>query len=505
MSGVTAWFSIPGLTGPERKQLRIAILEGASRESLRMALSDAEESRDYDALVRPADFATEVDELVRKAAREGWLEDLITAFVSQTDRQDLIDRVQAIATAAQARKAETASPIAAVGWGWKAAAAALVLAVGLAVFYLLSDRDPNFVVRLVEKAEPVGERSVFVARVAANASQAKRSTKTTNGQGEAYFHLELGSGQLYRFGVKMEASGECSFPAFTANDARQVVYELNEKNCRPDASGLLVRTEAPRQPDNVAAARVNLPIDLTARSRRAPLGLPGAPLVLDRRIYSLGFDPSIRSPRWVSFIVDTRNTLRVPRRVDAFLLDPVIPRAWQTDEGAYRQNNYDRGHLVRRSDALVGPTEADARAGEAEIYLYSVTVPQADATNRVTWLGVEEYTTQLSARVGQLYAIAGPIYPDLSKENGAYLTLGQSRTVVPLSLYRVLLRRASDGRWRAIAFLVPNDGSIGRDPEAYVTSVAAVEKATGLSFFPNLPAEEAGVLKANISLTDFES
>ena len=263
--------------------------------------------------------------------------------------------------------------------------------------------------------------------------------------------------------------------------------------------GLILQKAAP-QPDNLASVRARLPTDLRARRARAPLGLPAAPLILDRKYYTLGFDPSIKSPRWVGFTVDAARALQLRRLPDRPDFDPAIPPEWQTGEEVYRNNRYDRGALVRRADAAIGADETEARAADAEVYYFSVTVPQIDMTNRVTWSAVENYTTGLSALAGPVHVVAGPVYQD----SGAYLTLGQSRTAVPLSLYRVLLRRATDGNWRAIGFLVPNDGSGKRDHRSFATSVAAVEKLTGLTFFPDLPPEAAAALKANDSLEAFE-
>ena len=281
------------------------------------------------------------------------------------------------------------------------------------------------------------------------------------------------------------------------NVSQQVVAAIGR-------SDVTVSTAARQQPASIRTVAERLQANLTARRGRAPLGLPEAPLIVDRRIYTVGFDPAILSPRWVAFTVDARSTLQLRRLPLEWSFDPDIPRPWQTGEDAYRNNSYDRGHLVRRADALIGPTEADARASEVEINYYSVTVPQADQTNRTTWAAVEQYTTELSARLGPIYVVAGPVYPDLTVGSSAYLTLGSSRTAVPLYLYRVLLRRDARGRWRALAFLVPNDFSSSRDALQFVTSVSEVERLTGLRFFSGLPAAEATTLKSNLSPADFE-
>jgi DNA/RNA endonuclease G (NUC1) len=282
-----------------------------------------------------------------------------------------------------------------------------------------------------------------------------------------------------------------------------------ERNVRQQVFGAIgrgevaVSTAALQQPAETRTVAERLPANLAQRRARAPLGLPDAPLVVDRRVYTVGFDPAILSPRWVAFTVDARNTLDLPRRDRGWAFDPDIPRAWQTGPSTYRGNSYDRGNLIRRADALVGPSEADARASEAEIFYYSVTVPQTGRMNRTTWVAVEQYTTRLSERLGPIYVIAGPVYPDLTASNRTYLTLGSTGTTVPLYLYRVLLRRDADGRWRSLAFLVPNDFSTSGDALQFVTSVSEIERLTGLRFFSALPAAEAAALKSNASAAEF--
>lgn len=269
-------------------------------------------------------------------------------------------------------------------------------------------------------------------------------------------------------------------------------------------SDVVVRTAPLRQPAQIGAVAARVPADIARRRERAPLGLPNAPLIVDRRVYSVGFDPAILSPRWVAFTVDTKISLQLPRLATIYKLDPDIPAEWQTGSDAYRNNSYDRGQLVARQEALVGPSESDARASEAEIFYYSITVPTAGLTNRITWGAVERFTIELSRRLGPLHVVAGPVYPDLTARNGAYLTLGASRTAVPLYLYRVLLRRDSAGRWRSLAFLVPNDALSSRDALQFATSVSEIERLTGLNFFSDLPASEAEALKSNASPEVFE-
>jgi DNA/RNA endonuclease G (NUC1) len=246
-------------------------------------------------------------------------------------------------------------------------------------------------------------------------------------------------------------------------------------------------------------ASVSSPV-VVRYGHRPPFGLPAAPVVLERLYYTLGFDPGVRLMRWAAFTIDTPATTIAVRRAE-YRFDPEIPEALQTGDEAYRNNPYDRASMVRRSDSLIGGTpEMNARL-EEEAFYFSVTVPQPDVTNRRTWLAVEQFASNLSRTVGPIHTVAGPIFPQSDTESGALLVIGPQLTLVPIELFRVHLRDTVEG-WRSIAFVVPNDGMAVADPSEFVTSVAEVERLTGLTFFPDLdPADEA--IKENADLDAF--
>jgi hypothetical protein len=67
-----------------------------------------------------------------------------------------------------------------------------------------------------------------------------------------------------------------------------------------------------------------------------------------------------------------------------------------------------------------------------------------------------------------------------------------------------LLRRDGAGNWRALAFAVLNDGSVGSFvPESFVIAIRDLEARTGLLFFPDLAADEARRLKTDVDAASF--
>ncbi len=408
-------------------------------------------------------------------------------------------------------------------WAQRATLAVLVmLSIGAGHLWYTawrSNQQPNFIIGFHENDRPVVRQKVYLEKIVAQGADTNRYQDETNETGQVYFSLR--SGTLYSGGIQIdkdEQKRDCVFPAFIAEDhQRSIDHDVDTLQCEtlvafeaPSItrfSTLSIATERPISIDEtrLTAVRRNVlasneaPGDVQRRSR-APLGAPSAPIVVDHLFYTLGFDPTIRSPRWVLYRLEANEVVDLRRR-DNWQFDPLIPSDMQTGPEAYRRNPYDRGHLVPRRDASTGATEAEAQASSDQVYFYSAIVPQAENTNRDSWRHVEELTRELSQDLGTIYVIAGPVYPDLS-ENKARLAIGPDNTVVPLALFRVLLRQTGDGSWRSVGFLVPNDGSVESSPHEYLLSVEQIEKQTGLRLFPDLPGRQRSI-KRNASLDAF--
>lgn len=511
------------LEGAERRELREILQSAFDRQSLARALAESTPSRDFEDIVSKGPFSDELFQMIDRAEREGWLDQLERLLLETVPaRTDLIARTRTIVSQARTRAEQDASqPIAGAvrrvwnAW-WIAGGIAATAAVALGVYLIREDSNPNFIVKVVDgsPAAPVAEQTVFVGLASTEGVASDRVDRKTNQNGEAFFRVTLGSDRIYLGGVEVvtsSSSRHCQFPAFVVAEIRSITHNLQDLSCLtgPSAartlSGVRVASRTTVLPAPTTTDWMSrVPVDTTARSSRSPFGLPTAPVVLDRLYYSLGYDPSFRAPRWLAFTVDTQRTILLPRQGEVFRPDPDIPLELQSDRADYVGNPYDRGHLVWRADALWGDRgEEWARQAEREVYYYSTMVPQAEKTNQVTWLEIERFTAGASAKLGPIYVVAGPIYPPAAEGNMPFLVLGPGKTPVPTALFRVLLRKTADGTWRSLAFVVPNDGSIEPNPRAFAAPVTRVEREAGLVFFPNIPAADAGPLKANSDVARF--
>jgi endonuclease G len=91
--------------------------------------------------------------------------------------------------------------------------------------------------------------------------------------------------------------------------------------------------------------------------------------------------------------IDGRLARRPRREDDRWILDPRLPAGEQTGEDVYRDNDLDRGHLVRRLDPAWGSADFQVKAANDDTFHFTNCTPQHHAFNagRTLWLGLEDY------------------------------------------------------------------------------------------------------------------
>ncbi len=88
--------------------------------------------------------------------------------------------------------------------------------------------------------------------------------------------------------------------------------------------------------------------------------------------------------------IDGNQEKAVPRRGTRWKLDPRIPAEYQADNSLYRNNDLDRGHLVRRLDPVWG-SDAIAKQANQDTFHYTNAAPQHKNLNQRIWLELEDY------------------------------------------------------------------------------------------------------------------
>ncbi len=205
--------------------------------------------------------------------------------------------------------------------------------------------------------------------------------------------------------------------------------------------------------------------------------------------YVLSYSRDRGIPNWVSWHVSKDWLGNAPRQ-DDFRSDATLPEGWYRVTGSsYSGSGFDRGHNTPSADRT--KTEEDNSA----TFLMTNMTPQAPDLNRETWARMENYTRSLVEKGQEVYVIMGSYGIGGTGSNGTAKKIDEGRVTVPSRVWKVMLvlpdgendlsRITADTR--VIAVNAPNVMSVRGDWSTYITTVDAIEKATGYDFFSALP------------------
>lgn len=139
-----------------------------------------------------------------------------------------------------------------------------------------------------------------------------------------------------------------------------------------------------------------------------------------------------------------------PRRdSDKWILDPRIPISEQTGEDVYRDNDLDRGHLVRRLDPAWG---SQSVAAVDDTFHFTNCAPQHHEFNagRTLWLGLEDYVLQNAVTSDlKVSVLSGPVLDD---DDPQYRGVA-----LPLQYWKIVAMVRTDGKPSVTAYLLSQE------------------------------------------------
>lgn len=231
-----------------------------------------------------------------------------------------------------------------------------------------------------------------------------------------------------------------------------------------------------------AGRRVRLPILSSAQEEDA-VPVPGRnDFILAYTHFSVVMCQSRRLCYFTAVNIDGNQSMNL-RRADNWFLDPRIPADSQNGNELYRNNDLDRGHMVRRLDPVWGPP-AVARAANDDTFFYTNACPQHAQLNQRTWNDLEDYIlTNADQRNLKISVFTGPVLADTDP---VYRGVR-----IPLDYWKVVVMVKSDGKLSATAYMLTQKQLVD-DFEApgfvfgrfrtYQVPITRVERETGLSF-----------------------
>lgn len=187
--------------------------------------------------------------------------------------------------------------------------------------------------------------------------------------------------------------------------------------------------------------------------------------------YSLSYNEKYEQAEWVAYELKKSYVRSSNFDRPYFIEDPKV-KTRSADWRNYKKSGYDKGHLCPAGDM-----EFEINAYNDTFFTSNIS-PQIHDFNGGIWNRLEQKVRYWATKYDGVYVItAGVLQPNLK-------TIGQEKVLVPNYFYKILLEN-SDGQYKMIAFLVPNEKS-DKPLYSFVVSVDSIEKITGIDFFPKL-------------------
>ena len=238
----------------------------------------------------------------------------------------------------------------------------------------------------------------------------------------------------------------------------------------------------------------------SSRSIHVALGIPrdsdpSDDYLVDHRIYVVSYNPRRNIPNWVAWELD-RSFLGHVRRKNDFRIDPALPaNIYHVTPQDYRDSGYDRGHMCPSADRQDSPSD------NSLTFLMTNIQPQLHELNDGPWEKLEEYERSLALkREAELFIVSGGIFDSQNR------TIGHG-IAVPMANYKIIvvLRQGQSAldvtsETKTIAVIMPNEAGVGNHPWTdYLTSVDAIETASGYDFLSNVTKGVQDVIEARVA------
>lgn len=208
----------------------------------------------------------------------------------------------------------------------------------------------------------------------------------------------------------------------------------------------------------------------------------GQEKVVRREAYTVSFNPQLRIPNWVAWIL-TKERLdsKVAARPDsdAFVPDPAI-KGCPDRQYNYKEYRYERGHICPAADNRWSHT-----AMKTCFYMSNI-CPMSVALNHNSWNDVEEKSRAWAQKQypgTTVYVVGGIVRSSVGKGGkGIPSHVGMEADIaVPFKLFKALLRNDPETGWTAIGYIFDQKGNVE------TATIDSIEALTGFDLFHNLP------------------
>lgn len=234
-----------------------------------------------------------------------------------------------------------------------------------------------------------------------------------------------------------------------------------------------------------------------------PSDNPDEPGELRYTHFGVKYSGKLKLPLMTAVNIDGEHSVRIKRAGDKWFADDRISREVQLGAGNYKDQEIDRGHMVRREDPNWGD---EAETANFDTFHYVNAAPQHSRLNqgKQLWQGLENYILDSARTAGfRLCVFTGPVLSDnMETIDGA---------LVPLEFWKMVAAvNADTGELHATAYLLSqgdlirsllekrskSEANEGMNLGAYRTfqiAIADLAEATGYDFSAYIYADPLAV------------
>lgn len=215
--------------------------------------------------------------------------------------------------------------------------------------------------------------------------------------------------------------------------------------------------------------------------------------LLRHNTFVMSYNRSRGAANWVAWHLD-RSDRGEAERSNAFAADTLLPEPWRVLSTDYQGSGFDRGHMCPSADR----TNSDPN--NIETFVMSNMQAQTSRLNRQTWGNLENDVRGIVGGTREAYIFAGCFGGSQKIRN---------KVTIPTRCFKIvlILPGGSDDVSRVtansniIAAIFPNTTNLStnwRRPQ-FLTSINAIEQATGFDFFSELPDNIENALENRMS------
>ncbi len=194
--------------------------------------------------------------------------------------------------------------------------------------------------------------------------------------------------------------------------------------------------------------------------------------IVKHNYFTLSYSEKDEQAEWVAYELKRKDLSKNEYDRPYFIQDKSV-KTKSADWRNYKNSGYDRGHLCPAGDRSISFETYN------ETFLTSNISPQDHDFNAGIWNRLEQKVRFWAEKYDGVYVVTGGVL------KGNMKTIGDENVSVPNEFYKIIVD-ASNGNYKAIAFVIPNMPSSESFYE-YAVSIDEIEAKTGIDFFPNLP------------------